>query len=153
MELLKLIKRVILCAAMFSCCDPKIDLLLNEDIRQKQIDFSCGTVAFAISTMRGHLFFFDQAYDLTNVVSIYHDSLQVKYKGDTIATTLYDEDGKEVKASPITLTGQRKTLTAFEIEQGAGRGDTITILTKGYIHCLSERVSIDTLNIIINRDF
>ena len=152
MELLRTIKRAMPCAAIFLCCHTTVDLLINEDIEQKQIDFSCGTATFTIKTIMGHAFFLEQAYDLTSVVSIYHDSLRVKYKGDTIATTLY-MDGKEVKASPITFTGQRKTLTGFDLTPDAGRGDTITILTKGYIHCLSERVSIDTLNIIINRDF
>jgi hypothetical protein len=153
MELLKKMKQLFILAVMLCTCDPKVDLLLNGDLTQKQIEFACGTAKFSISSMGGHLFYFDQSYDLSKEVSIFHDSLRVLYKSEIVATKLFDENGKEVMFSPFNFNGKRKIMISFEIQKGVSRGDTITVLPSGYLYCSSERIQIDTINVIINRDF
>ncbi len=147
------IKQLFVLVLMLCMCDPKVDLLLNGNLIQKQIEFACGTAGFSISSMGGHLFYFDQSYNLTNEVSIYHDSLKVIYGSELVTTKLFDENGKDVKSSPFTFNGKRKIMISFEIRTGVSKGDTITVLPSGYLYCLSERIQIDTINVIINRDF
>jgi hypothetical protein len=100
------------------------------------------------------MFSIKQTFNVTSEVALYRDSLQVVYKGAPLVTTLYDDEkGKKIESSPFSFSGHKELGLGFDVKDGVVKGDTITILLSGYLYCSSKRIPIDTINVIINRDF
>lgn len=154
MELLRDIKIALCSIAILIGCDRRVDLLLNSDLQEKLLDFACGTASFRVSTVGGYMFSIKQIFNVTSEVTVDRDSLQVIYRNVPLTTTLYDdENGKKIESFPFIFSGHKELLLGFDVKQKVVKGDTIAILPSGYLYCSSKRVSIDTINVIINRDF
>ena len=131
-------------------CDTFYTIPINGQTGELNVNLACGTMKVKMLNWQGHHFDFYQTCDFNGPVTFYADSIKAYWKNQTLPLRFIGEDVSNRKQ--ITIQGKTEFRTAFYIDQDVKKGDTITVVPRGYMYCGNHKVDLDTLTLITTVD-
>ena len=133
-------------------CDPVQEIKMS--LGNGTIHIPCGEVTISTRMMGYQLFFIEQKYDLKGELWVDPDSLEIVYKSEQLDFELWNFDNKKgVIEKKSMITGKTTLKLDFEIMNSVNIGDTIFIVSKGFLCCEGKSVLPDTISIIVDKGF
>ena len=133
-------------------CDSWYDIPLTNESETLSISSNCGAIDFRLGNFQGGPFYFWQDYNLTDTVFLYKDSIEVYYKNQKYSCFYV---GIKDEPNPLVISDSGTLRFGFHIADHHNQimeNDTLTIIFGGFIYCESQKISVDTLTLVMRED-